>query len=920
MLGSMELLGADDRPVIIGAGKRRAVLAALALEHDRVVPVEQLVDLIWGHDPPHSAKTALQGHISWLRRALGTAMPIETRASGYLLRAAPHEVDVHRFRCLFEEAAAAHPEQASELLREGLALWRGPALVDVPGSGLRDVYARPLEAQRLSALERLAEHLLAAGRSHELLDELHAELVANPLREPLARALVLALYQQGQQAEAIDVYHRVRESLATELGVDPGMPLREAYQTVLRGAADPRPESARPDSARPGAVPAQLPRVGTGWTGRETELRWMDEHVRHQPAPVLVLTGPPGVGKTSLAVHWAHRIAHEFPDGRLFVDLRGFDAGEPLAPTDALLGFLHALGVSDHRIPDDETERAALLRTTLAGRRLLVVLDNAADDTVVRTLLPGGDCAVVVTSRHRLDGLAIRDGAARLPVPPLPLNAAVELIENIAGPECVHAEPTATEALARLCECLPLALRVAAARLSSPPAPGVAALVSELSGEHGRLDGLSTSDPSASVRAALAASVRVLTEPAAELFTMLGLHPCAQVTVHAAAAMAGSSPARTRELLDELVAANLYTDLGGDRFVRHDLARLYGNQLAGELPGAVRNEAFSRLLDYYLDATRQATSTVLPLLPGVHPAVRFPAGSLPVLNDAPQALGWFETEEAGIRELLERAAGCQPERVWRLAANTSLLYNLRGNTHYGRGGMEIGLRAARAAGAREGEVELLNHLGSALIEQRNYQEAIPLLRDCVRLAERFVAPEIRVHCHERLANCATMLAEWDEAIEHYRIAIELSERLGNPAQQALAWANLGEARLRRGEPVEALHCTGTAFDLLGEVPEPAVAAVVHYVRAQALEALGRWPEALRGYRRSGDIAHLLGNTHGRAVIFHRIGDVLQRTEHPRYARLGWERARELYAKIGRDEAVEMQQRLDAQPIAAPARR
>ncbi|MGI8309140.1 BTAD domain-containing putative transcriptional regulator [Saccharopolyspora hattusasensis] len=645
MLGPVELLRSDGRTATIGAAKRRNVLAALAIDLNRVVSVDRLVDIAWNGNPPPTARASLQGHIAQLRKELGDGVKLVTRFPGYLLLAPRSLLDLTRFEDLIADARDASDDEAVDLLRAALALRRGPALADVEAEGLRRDASDRLDESVVTAVHELARRLNRLGRAVEAIDQLREAVAMRPLREPLVELLVLSLHQAGRQSEALEVFHDTRIRLADELGVAPGAGLQEAFRTLL-GADDERP---------PARVPWQLPRENRGFVGRGAELAQLDAAL-NDDGPIRILTGPAGVGKTALALRWAHQVTADFEDGCLFVDLRGFDDADPVAPEQALSGFLRALGVPAARIPDDLDERAALYRSVLADRRLLVVLDNARSAAQIRPLLPGNSgCVVLVSSRSRLDDLVATEGAVRLSLPVLDREAAVAVLRLLLGAERVAAEPAAAAELAELCDRLPLALRIVATRGSSHPHFTIRSVVDSFSDERYRLTRLSLPDSGGSIRAALTTSYRLLDAASARLFRLLGEHPGAEVDYFAAAALAGTTLRDNQARLESLVAVNLLHVTGPGRYGRHDLVRLHSATLAAAEPAADRDAAITRLLDYYLHAAESGLRAVegSARRSGQHAA--HPLAELPDLPTAQAALSWFRAEEANIQHALALA-------------------------------------------------------------------------------------------------------------------------------------------------------------------------------------------------------------------------------------------------------------------------
>jgi len=436
VLGPVEALAAAQ-PLDIGHARQRSVLAVLLLDLGHVVPAERLIDRVWGEDPPASVRNVLYGYVARLKAVIADpgdpgdpGVRLTRRAGGYLLEADPERLDSYRFHRLIAAAATADDDQAAALLRGALALWQGQALAGLDSPwlcGMREA----LEQQRIAAVLDSGDIALRQGRHGELITALTVETVAYPAEERLIGQLMLALYRSGRQAEALRRFEQVRQTLAGEYGADPGPALRALHQQILKADSSltlPAP------AARGALVPRELPADVSAFTGRVAELAELDRLVgdpgaqravkagRAVAVVISVISGTAGVGKTALAVHWAHEAARRFPDGQLYVNLRGYDPGQPVPAADALAGFLRSLGVPGQDIPPEENERAARYRSLLAGKQMLIVLDNAGSADQVRPLLPGSrTCAVVVTSRDGLIGLVARDGAARLDLDVLPL-------------------------------------------------------------------------------------------------------------------------------------------------------------------------------------------------------------------------------------------------------------------------------------------------------------------------------------------------------------------------------------------------------------------------------------------------------------------------------------------------------------------
>jgi DNA-binding SARP family transcriptional activator len=652
ILGPLEVWDGDQRLAI--EPQQTALLAVLLLNANSVVSVSRLVDHLWGDRPPASARHLLRGCVAGLRRALRVerGQRLVTRPPGYLLEVQPGELDRDRFEELAGAATAqAGPPaaQAAELLRAALACWRGPALDGLDLDVCR-AEAASLEEQRLALLEERIEADLRLRRYPALVAELQALVRQHPLRERLWAQLMTALHGAHRQADALAAYQQVRRALVEQLGIEPGAALQAAQRLILTGTVDsgstvdgvelsivdsdipgpdewPAPVLSAPETWwRTGEwpVPAQLPADVGGFTGRAAELAELSRLLAPEQVddldgaptelPIAAICGTAGVGKSALAVRWAHRARARFPDGQLYVNLRGFDPDLPVTAPGALAGLLTALGVPGHEIPADQDARAARFRTALAGRRMLLVLDNARSVEQVRPLLPGTPtCAVLVTSRDSLAGLVAQHGARRLPLEPLPALAATALLRRLIGPR-VDAEPAAAGMLADQCARLPLALRVAAELASSRPTVPLIDLVGMLADQRRRLDLLDAGgDPLTAVRAAFSWSYRRLPVDAARMFRLLGLHPGPDLDAHAASALAGVSLGEAGRLLDLLTRASLLCGTRAGRFMMHDLLRAYAAWLATfEESDDDRRRALDRLFDHLCDEELETCPSAPP--------------------------------------------------------------------------------------------------------------------------------------------------------------------------------------------------------------------------------------------------------------------------------------------------------------------
>jgi DNA-binding SARP family transcriptional activator len=695
-----------EQPVQLSAPMPRMVLGVLLTRANTPVPVDVLVDALWAGQRDSRAAKKLQLHVHRLRRVLGDPARIRFEHGGYTLRVHPGELDAERFEsALAEGSDAEQPARAVALLRSALQLWRGDPFSDITDLPLLRAEADRLTECRLTGLAQLYTAELARGHANVIIPELVELAARHPMREQLQGLLMTALYQAGRQAEALEVYHRTRSTLVEQLGLEPGNELQRLEHAILTG--DPVLEA----PTAPSITPAQLPADITDFTARTAQLAAV-QHLAataDQSATVLVaITGKAGVGKTTLAVHAAHRLRVHYPDGQLFVNLRGAEA-HPLAPADVLARFLRSLGVDRMAIPDDAEERAALYRSRLAGRRLLILLDNAECEAQLRPLLPGTPgCAVLVTSRTRLAGL---NGARLVDLDIFEPDQAVDLLARVAGPQRVAAEPAAAREIVRLCGFLPLAVRVAGARLGARPHWPLSRLEADLTDEHHRLDKLRLGD--LEVRASLALSYDSLDVIAQRAFRLLGLLEIRDFTPWVAAALLDVPQATAEELVDTLVDMHLLDVAGPDasgqlRYRFHDLLRAYAREvLAAQEPEADRLAALDRTFGGWLalaeEAGRAMASSAF--------ADTFERGTCwrpdesVVRSVVTDPSGWFKAEWATLMDTVDQAYSVESDQLgWALGVRLARIFLVRGHYDDWRHVCELMLADARRAvnGGREG--------------------------------------------------------------------------------------------------------------------------------------------------------------------------------------------------------------------------
>jgi DNA-binding SARP family transcriptional activator/transcriptional regulator with XRE-family HTH domain len=666
-------------PLPLGPPAQRAVFALLLLDPGALVRRDTIIDVLWGDAPPRTAAGLVQAHVSRIRRLLekrecfaGTGRVLDSVGGAYRLILSRNELDLLAFRNLATRAATAQASgdliTAAELYDHAVGLWRGDPFADLDA-----LQAHPrvtaLKQELARVLLMYAEVACTLGQPYRVLPRLQALADAEPLNELAHARLIIALAGAGQQATAVRVYEEVRVRLDRELGLYPGEELSEAYLRVLR--QDVRAGNGGRARARPPAlvatgqvVPRQLPAASRGFTGRARELAALSgllERESREASGVVIaaLTGMAGVGKTALAVHWAHRVAGQFPDGQLFVNLRGSSlSGAPVTPTEALRSFLTALGAPPARIPADTDGQAALYRTLLVDCRMLIVLDNAQDAKQVRPLLPGSPgCLVVVTSRNRLTGLAAAEGAHLITLGPLTDSTSRELLSTNLGIERARAEPAAVSELIALCGRLPLALCDVAARAVARPGLPLSALVAEMQDTRDRLDVLDTGESATSVRVVFSWSRAKLGDRAARMFRLLGIHPGPDITVSTAASLAGVPRGQAGLALTELCDEHLLTEHAPGRYGFHDLLRAYAAERAHDSDSdAERRAAVRRVLDYYLHTASRAAALLCPYRTQVTWSRPPPSVVLEEIGGPAQAAEWFENERHALLAIIRQAA------------------------------------------------------------------------------------------------------------------------------------------------------------------------------------------------------------------------------------------------------------------------
>ncbi|MFJ9541102.1 AfsR/SARP family transcriptional regulator [Streptomyces sp. NPDC101225] len=945
--GPVEVL-VREAPVDLGPPQRRAVLAALAVDTGRPVPVEVLVDRIWGADPPEGARRALYAHIARIRRlaeALDDGgdgrLPVLRRSGGYQLDLDPDRVDLHRFQRLAAQARdGARPHRARvALLREALGLWRGEPFAGLTGTWparMRETWRR----QRVDAVVRLADMEIQGGDPAAVVGELTDLLGEYPLTEPLAEALMRALHATGDSGEALRCYAQTRRRLVEELGTEPGRRLWELHHEILRErpAETAREHEAAPAAPRPAApapvpptprprttpvprhtVPAQLPAGTPGFTGRTDELARLDTllaDVAERPAAVVVsaLSGMGGVGKTALAVHWARHRRSAFPDGQLYVNLRGFDpSGVPLPPDRAVRGFLDALGVPATRVPESPDAQVGLYRSLLCDRRVLIVLDNARDADQVRPLLPAAPgCLALVTSRSPLTGLAVADGAQLLALDLLGAEECRDLLAARLGAVRVAAEAAAVDEIVVRCAGLPLALGVVAARAAARPAEPLAVFADELRTAERILDPLDTGDPATAVRTVFHWSYRTLGREAAQLFRFLGLHPGPDADLTSLAALAGVCVTQVAAPVRELTAAHLLIEHRPGRHTCHDLLRAHAAELAAEhdTTAAVR-AATRRVLDHYLHTAHAADALLTRRRHPMRPAPAEP-GALPRrLADHDEALAWLVAEQHVLLSAVEHPpAGCD-SYTWQFAATLTTFLERQGNWQALTDVHTTALRTATHLGDLTGQAAAHRGLGLARFQLRDPQGARHHLTRALDLFGRLDNHPGQARTCQNMAKMAWAHGAAREALHHSRRALEHFLLAHDRGGQAVALNDLGWYLAELGELRQALAYCRRALPLVQATGDLSGQAHTWDSLGYVHRRLGRRTTAVECYDRALALFRKTGDRRSEAIGLSYLGDTYAEAGEQVSALDAWKRALDLFDELGLPEADLLRGKLTA---------
>jgi DNA-binding SARP family transcriptional activator/uncharacterized protein YheU (UPF0270 family) len=916
----------DGVPVPVPASKQRAILAVLLLRAGTTVPADSLIDLVWRGTPPRLARASVHTYVMRLRKVLGETADTEngrlrTSGSGYVIHVTGAELDATAFEDLraraIDAASAGNWRDTAAYYKAALALWRGDVLDDVPGMSQLDAARRLIEL-RWQTAEDWIQAELSLGNDADVIPSLRTLTVTHQLRERFHEQLMLALARTGRPAEALEVYRRISTAVAEELGIEPGHALRELREAIAGGYPLRPPQSApltvgpavldpadalladrRMAAPSPRAL-AQLPAGVADFTGRGSEaeqaLKWLTSDA--ETMAVTVVTGPAGVGKTAFAVHVAHRLTASYPDGQLYANLRG-GGPEPRPADEIIEGFLTALGTDQGALPHSLDARQAAYRTALAGRRFLVVLDDAKDSAQVLPLLPGSaGCAVLITSNTHLADLA----AGRLiELAGLAAGDALELLASRVGADRLHSEPEAAQEITRACAGLPLALTIAAARLASRPKWRVRDLADRLQPERDRLDELTYGH--LAVRRSLDLSFAALSEHSAELadvLLLLGVWTGHDIGLQPAAALLGRTDRAARHALEALADLNLVESEAADRYRLHDLVRTYVAERAErEVPLETRTAAARRTVTWYLHAVDSANAAAerkqRRLDPADRPERPLDFGSpgiaftwlraeLPNLFAATMLAASYELDDLGawFPWLLEEflygrsnlaewtrvcAAGLtSARRAGDAIAEARMLSVVADNSREAgeyKQAVAYRMRAAtayRTAGNRQGEANTMVYLGHDHVAAGDVSAAIKCFEKAIPVVRAESTPYALSSALNGLGGAYHDAGKYDDAIGAFGESLYAARKAGSRYAEAATLDSLGVTYLRAGRLDDAIETLRQAVVILTEIAEQSGEARTLENLAMALLAVGQPEQAGECQQRARQIRAELANS------------------------------------------------------------
>jgi DNA-binding SARP family transcriptional activator len=904
------LLGAlrawrDEAEVELGPPQQRLLLAVLLAQAGSPVRLDTLVDLLWEDDPPSSAVNVVHRYVGALRRIFEPALP--RRATGswlirdagaYRLAVTPDSCDLAEFRDRTRQArklvTAGEPVEAVGVYTTSLRLWQGRAAEGVAAPSRARAVFTDIDHEGCAVICEATDVALTCGLAAELVPYLRQAVALDEFNEAMQARLMLALAAAGNQAAALKTYETIRGRLAGELGIDPGAELQAAFQTVLTPA---RPDApAVTHTVRPAQLPPDLP----AFAGRRAELKHLESLLPSKGLVTVAIDGMPGSGKTTLAVHWAHSVAGRFPDGQLYVNMRGFDPNHnELPPAEALRGFLDALGVHPARVPSTVDAQSALYRSLLSDRRVLVLIDNARDVADVRPLLPGAaGCHVIVTSRNRMSGLVASEGAYPVTLHSLSYDDARETLLRRLGPEKVDAEPDAVEEIIALCGRLPLALAIVAARAAAYPHFPLSAIITKLGQAKGTLAGF-RDDDALDVQTAFSWSYRILTPAAAQLFRLLSLHSGPDISVGAAASLAGQSVPATQSLLEELTRTRFLTEHELGRYIAHELIRAYGIDQRNQFDSPdEQREALGRLLDYYLHSSYAAYLRMQPTQVAAPPPAPRPGVVPEEITGFSAALDWFNAERLVLGLLVKTAADeGLSHHSWTLAITLQQFYQRRGLAHDWESTMATGLAAAMDAADKPGQALMHRSIAGAYFMLNRTDFSLEHLRQAEKLFGELGYTIEHAYLYSNFGTVLGKLGEYQNAIGYHQRALALYELAGERKGTAVSLHMIASCQAKLGDHLAAIQPITQAMQIYGEVQDLHGEGNCWAALGEIHHDLGDYPRAAHCFRLAADIYRQVDADVEVADALLSLGDTLDAASAPIEAQISWRAALAVFDKL-----------------------
>ncbi|QKW13701.1 BTAD domain-containing putative transcriptional regulator [Verrucosispora sp. NA02020] len=916
-----------EREVDPGSRQQRLILALLLARAGRPVGITDFVTLLWDERPPRSAVNIVHLHLGSLRRLFEPDLRPRTPgrwlasdAAGYRMMVDAHGLDLLRFRDLVRRARETDdPAQALTTYVQALELSRGPC------GGAPDLLGRPVadfesvDDEYADLVGEATDLALRAGTARLVLPMLRRVAAQRPLDEAVQARLLLTLSAAGQQAEAIALYQELRSRLSDDLGIDPGRELQEAYRTVLRHGAPEMAPGRRPDGSPSGGgflvSPAQLPPDLPHFTGRQDSLRRALALIHGRTAAgalrIVVIEGIPGVGKTSLATHLGYRLADEFPDGQLYADLRGLDPDAALPPGEVLQAFLHALGVRGPDIPTSDLARSGLYRSVLAERRVLIVLDNVRDADQVRPLLPGAPGSLVlVTSRYCLAGLAATHGAHVLALDVLPDDEARELVVSRVGSTHALADRKALDEIVDRCAGLPLALAVVAARALAHPEQRLSAVAAELRDAQGGLDVFGIEDSDSDLRAIFSWSYRGLSPSAARLFRLLALHPGPDVTLPAAASLAGLAVQDAGDVVEELARSRLVTERRSGRYGAHDLIAAYARELlAGADSDAERDAAADRLLRYYRRAAHAANRHINPEIDAESPAA-YDGVVDENPTDAREAVEWFAAERDVLKAVMRQANDSgRVYDAWQLELTVQGFYQRDGWWQEWATVVRECLDAAEGAGDSAGTANMLRSLAGARFYLGDSAAALTLLDRALAIFVELGDASRESLTLRNLGEVSFAVGDHDRSVTCLHQALRIAESLGEQVAQVDVLSRLADTQYELGDRAESFRTIGRALAMSEQLDHGVRRSQCHLRRANLYLRERRYAESLADFAAADELAVAVGGRVLRVRANLGLGDIAYAMDDRPAARTAWLVALSLANDTDRDQEAAIRRRL-----------